>query len=198
MELQLHRGADVQPYLAAVAALRIAVFREWPYLYDGDRDYETGYLATYARSPESLFVLAIDGGTVVGASTGVPLSDETAAFRSPFEERGIPVGSVFYFGESVLLPSYRGVGIGHRFFDERERYARELGRFGMTAFCAVERSADDARHPPAYRGNAAFWHKRGYRRHDDMECRLDWKEIDGTGPVQHRLGFWSRPLAPPS
>ncbi|MCE4506958.1 GNAT family N-acetyltransferase, partial [Xanthomonas hortorum pv. vitians] len=45
------RGTDVLPHLDAVAQLRIAVFRAWPYLYEGDADYERGYLAAYAASP---------------------------------------------------------------------------------------------------------------------------------------------------
>jgi GNAT superfamily N-acetyltransferase len=187
-------GADVTPHLDAVAELRIAVFRDWPYLYAGDREYEKNYLATYAQSPESLFVLAFDGDRVIGASTGIPLTDETAAFQQPFLDRGIELGDVFYFGESVLLKEYRGHGLGHRFFDEREGYARRLGRFRLTAFCAVERTLDDPRKPEGFRPNDVFWNKRGYARQDDMFCQLEWQEIGHDMGSCHRLRFWLRPL----
>lgn len=115
------RGTQVLPHLAAVAQLRIAVFRAWPYLYDGDADYERGYLAAYAASPDSVFVLARDGDTVIGASTGLPLLDDSDAFHAPFRAAGIDPASVFYFGESVLLPDYRGQGIGHAFLTSARR-----------------------------------------------------------------------------
>jgi len=196
IDIKVCTGAQVAPYLDDVAALRIAVFSDWPYLYAGDRDYEKKYLATYAESPQSLFVLALDGGRVVGASTGIPLVDETSAFQEPFQERGIALADVFYFGESVLLAEYRGRGIGHRFFDEREGYARRLGVFAMTAFCAVERDQADPRRPQEHRGNETFWNKRGYRCQDDMFCRLEWQEIGHDMASCHRLRFWLRPLDP--
>ncbi|HEY0229677.1 MAG TPA: GNAT family N-acetyltransferase [Dokdonella sp.] len=194
IHVQTFTGADVAPHLDAVAELRIAVFRDWPYLYAGDREYEKNYLATYAKSPESLFVLAFDGDRVIGASTGIPLTDETAAFQQPFLDRGIELGDVFYFGESVLLAEYRGHGLGHRFFDEREGYARRLGRFRLTAFCAVERGADDPRKPETFRPNDVFWGKRGYARQEDMFCQLEWQEIGHDIGSCHRLRFWLRPL----
>jgi GNAT superfamily N-acetyltransferase len=196
IDIKVCTGAQVAPYLDDVAALRIAVFSDWPYLYAGDREYEKKYLATYAESPQSLFVLALDGERVVGASTGIPLVDETSAFQEPFQERGIALADVFYFGESVLLADYRGRGIGHRFFDEREGYARRLGGFAMTAFCAVERDQADPRRPQDHRGNEAFWNKRGYRCQDDMFCRLEWQEIGHDMASCHRLRFWLRPLDP--
>ncbi|MEE7547714.1 GNAT family N-acetyltransferase, partial [Xanthomonas sp. Kuri4-1] len=61
------RGSDVLPHLDAVAQLRCRVFGAWPYLYRGDPAYERGYLAAYAASPDSVFVLARDGAAVVGA-----------------------------------------------------------------------------------------------------------------------------------
>ena len=194
IDVKTFTGSQVEPHLDAVAALRIAVFRDLPYLYAGDRDYEKKYLATYAQSPESLFVLAFDGDEVIGASTGIPLTDETAAFQQPFIDRGIALTDVFYFGESVLLKDYRGHGLGHRFFDERENYARQLGRFDRTAFCAVERGADDPRRPEGFRTNDAFWTKRGYQRQDDMFCQLEWQEIGHDMPSCHKLRFWLRPL----
>ena len=194
IDIRTFSGTAIDRHLDAVADLRTAVFRDWPYLYAGDRDYERNYLATYAGSAESLFVLAFDGERVIGASTGIPLTDETTAFQRPFLDLGIALADVFYFGESVLLGAYRGLGLGHRFFDEREAYARRLGRFDMTAFCAVERSADDPRCPRGFRANDAFWIKRGYRRQDDMFCSLDWREIGHDIPSCHRLRFWLRPL----
>lgn len=195
IDVRTFAGEQIAPYLDAVAALRIVVFRDWPYLYDGDRAYEAKYLATYARSPASLFVLAFDGACVVGASTGIPLVDESDNFRLPFREKGIAERDVFYFGESVLLREYRGRGIGHRFFDEREGYARRLGRFRMTAFCAVERAANDPRRPPGYTPNDAFWRKRGYARQNDMFCTIAWQEIDAPAATTHDLRFWLRSLA---
>ncbi len=193
--IQIRRvaGADIHPYLDAVAALRIAVFRDWPYLYDGDPAYEREYLDAYARSADSVFVLAFDDDAVIGASTGLPLADDSAEFRAPFEAQGMDTGSVFYFGESVLLPAYRGQGIGHAFFDHREAHARSLGRFGLAAFCAVDRDADDPRRPESHLGNEVFWEKRGYVRRPEMTMRLHWNEI-GCGEIEHALTFWTRPL----
>ncbi len=191
----LFRGLDIAPWLDDVARLRVAVFRDWPYLYEGDPGYERDYLAAYAASPDSLFVLAMQDGQVVGASTGLPLADDAEAFRRPFEDSDIAPGGVFYFGESVLLPAYRGRGIGHAFFDRREAHARALGRFAWTAFCAVDRDEGDPRRPAGHRDNDAFWGKRGYVRRPGMTMRLPWAET-GRGEVEHALTFWLRPLEP--
>jgi len=194
LDIRRCSGADVRRHLDAVTALRIAVFRDWPYLYDGDPAYEREYLDAYATSPDSVFVLAFDGDAVVGASTGLPLADDTAEFRAPFDAVGLDAARVFYFGESVLLPAYRGRGIGHAFFDQREAHARALGRFDLTAFCAVDRVDDDPRRPSGHRGNEAFWTKRGYVRRPGMTVRLHWNEL-GRGDIEHALTFWTRPLA---
>lgn len=196
--LQVLRGPDITPWLEAVARLRISVFRDWPYLYQGDLGYERDYLAVYAASPDSVFVLALSAGEVVGASTGLPLLDDAEAFRQPFVQSGIDAGDVFYFGESVLLPEYRGHGIGHAFFDQREAHARSLGRFRWTAFCSVDREEADPRRPLDYRTNDVFWKKRGYLQQPGMTMRLGWNETSVGGAdaidVDHGLTFWLRRL----
>jgi GNAT superfamily N-acetyltransferase len=180
--LEALSGAALAPRLDAVAKLRIAVFRDWPYLYEGDVGYEREYLDAYLRSPNSMVVLARDGDAVVGASTGIPLAEDGAEFQAPFRARGIDAAKVFYCGESVLLPQYRGRGIGHAFFDAREAHARKLGGFEWTAFAAVDRDAADPRRPAGPRGNEAFWGKRGYARQPGMSMRLHWNEV-GCGEV---------------
>ena len=187
-------GPAIGPWLDDVARLRVAVFRDWPYLYDGDLAYEQDYLRAYARSADSVFVLASDGERVVGASTGLPLADDTAEFQRPFLAAGRRVDDVFYFGESVLLPAYRGLGLGHRFFDEREAHARSLGRFAFTAFCAVDRDPADPRRPADHRGNEVFWTKRGYVRQPGLTVRLAWREIGEPRTSEKPLTFWLRSL----
>jgi GNAT superfamily N-acetyltransferase len=140
-----------------------------------------------------LFVLAYDESQVIGASTGLPLADEGMEFQKPFLQQGMPIDSVFYFGESVLLPEYRGRGIGHAFFDHREAHARSLGSIRWTSFCAVDRAEDDPRRPPGYRTNDAFWRKRGYQRRSGMTMQLPWEEA-GRGELVHPLTFWLREL----
>lgn len=185
-------GRALEAHLDAVAALRIAVFRDWPYLYDGDMDYERTYLAAYAASTDSVCVLAFDGERIVGASTGLPLADDAPAFRAPFDAAGIDAARVFYFGESVLRPEYRGLGLGHAFFDHREAHARALGRFDITAFCAVDRAPDDPRRPAAHRDLHGFWRSRGYAQRPGMRMRLDWKDVGAEAECAHALTFWTR------
>lgn len=189
-------GAAIAPRLEEIARLRITVFREFPYLYDGDFDYEARYLQAYVDAPDSLCVLALDGDRVVGASTSLPLVDEDAAFQRPFADRGIPVGEVFYCAESVVLPEYRGRGLGGRFFDAREAHARALGRFRWIAFAAVDRANDDPRRPAGARGNEAFWTRRGYARQPGMTMHLAWKELGETHESDKPLTFWLRSLEP--
>lgn len=192
IELRCVRPAEYARYRSDVARLRIDVFRAFPYLYDGDVGYEERYLETYAQSSGSLWVVALDGDTVVGASTGLPLADEDDAFKRPFVERGTDPQRVFYFGESVLLPNYRGLGLGHRFFDAREAHARGVGGFDWTAFAAVDRDASDPRRPPGHRDNDVFWLKRGYARQPGMSFHLSWKEIGEQSESEKSLTYWLR------
>ncbi len=188
-------GQAIAPYLEDLARLRIAVFREYPYLYEGSLAYEQRYLTTYAASPESLFVLALEDGRVIGAATGIPMADETAEFKQPFLDQGWEPEAIFYFGESVLLPHYRGQGLGVRFFAEREAYARRLGRFRWCCFCAVERPADHPLRPADYVPLNSFWARRGYSHQPDLRTEYRWREIGEATESAKPMSFWLKELA---
>lgn len=182
-------GNALAQALPEVARLRITVFAEWPYLYDGDRDYEERYLQSYRDSETAIVVGAFDGGTLVGASTGTPLTDHADDFAAAFAPTGIDLSNVFYCAESVLLPDYRGQGVGHRFFDEREAHARAYG-FGKSCFCAVIRPEDHPSRPAGYRPLDAFWRARGYQPLDGVIAQFQWKDHAETGESAKPLQFW--------
>jgi GNAT superfamily N-acetyltransferase len=193
IDIQRARGPDIEPWLDALAELRIRVFREWPYLYDGSAAYERRYLTDYATSPDSIVVLALAEHEVIGCSTGLPLNAADRAFQAPFAEAGFDLKRVFYFGESVLDQRWRGHGIGHRFFDERESHARAL-EFQQATFCAVQRSPDHRLCPHNYLPLDGFWAKRGYAPRGDLQTQFSWKDIDQHTETAKSMQFWLRDL----
>ena len=187
------QGAALEAALDDVARLRIEVFRDWPYLYDGDLQYERDYMRAYRDNPAAVLIGAYDGDRLIGAATGTPLEDHADDFAAPFAEAGLDMGDVFYFAESVLLPGYRGQGIGHRFFDLREAHARGVGR-RRAAFCSVMREEDHPARPEGARSHDAFWRGRGYRPLPGAVAWFSWKDIGAQAESRKPLHFWIRTL----
>jgi GNAT superfamily N-acetyltransferase len=186
------RGDALQPWLPALAKLRIGVFRDWPYLYKGDRRAEASYLRGFARDPDAAIILALEGDRAVGAATCEPLATAHGWAREPFTAAGRNPAEYCYFGESVLLPAWRGQGAGVRFFELREAHARSLG-LPRATFCAVRRSQDDPRRPAGYVPLDGFWQRRGYAP-AGLSCELPWREVRSRGEAPHVLDFWERAL----
>ncbi len=186
--LSLH-GSNIIQHLKDIAQLRIDVFREFPYLYDGTVDYEMNYLQAYVNSQRSLIFLIKDGDKAIGATTALPLTDADKEFHAPFVKHNIKLEDVYYFGESVLLPEYRGRNYGHRFFDERETHAKQLG-FPITTFCTVLRNKQHPLRPKNYVPHDAFWNKRGYKTIEGFTCNYHWKDIDQPSATDKLMQFW--------
>ncbi len=193
---------NVQPYVAKnawkylddLAELRVQVFREYPYLYDGNLTYERSYLEKFFSATDSVLVVATDGTKVIGVSTGLPLAEEVDNIKKPWVEHGEDLADIFYFGESVLLPQYRGQGIGKQFFYHREMWARSLKKFRKTCFCAVVRPENHPLKPPGYQTLATFWQQQGYQPMSNYVCYIQWKDINDAEETTKPLQFWQKIL----
>lgn len=192
-EIEVFLCEDVEPHLAEVASLRIEVFREWPYLYEGTSAYEEDYLRNYAESPDSVVVLARESGRIVGAATALPLCAEGEDIMSAFAAKGYDPERVFYFGESVLRKPWRGRGIGRRFMEERLAAAQRWGAT-VSAFCAVRRKADDTRRPQGFRPLDGFWKSCGFRPVPGLTMTFFWPEIGETTESAKTMDFWVREM----
>ena len=194
LQYQHYHGAAIADVFDPLAALRIAVFHDFPYLYEGTVEYEKNYLETYARSDRALLFAAFDGEQMVGATTCIPLVDETEEVQAPFLKAGFDLSDVFYFGESILEPTYRGMGLGHRFFDEREKHTRQFGTYRYTAFCAVHRPDDHPLRPADYRPLDEFWTKRGYQKEPSLQTEFFWPDLRETESTPKTMVYWIRQL----
>lgn len=191
IQIETVTGPGIETWLEAAARLRIQVFREYPYLYDGDISNEMAYFSHFVRAPGSVLVLARVNHAVVGCATAMAMAGAEPAFQRPFVEQDMRLDRIFYFGESVLDARFRGQGIGHRFFDQRQAQARRHGA-DTTAFCVVQRPGDHPLRPPDYRPLDAFWRKRGYVRRDDLNTEFSWKDIDQAAETRKKMVFWTK------
>jgi len=188
------RGNDALPFVDDIAALRIAVFSEYPYLYDGNMAYERAYLAAYLKSPHSFIGLAYDGEHIVGATTAIWLPDAEPPFRAPFDERAWIIDEVCYYGESVLLPAFRGRGAGKKFMELRETFAKSIPRVTTAAFCAVVRDEAHPQRPASYRPLDSFWRSCGFQPVNGMLAHFPWKDHGEAYPSLKSLQFWIKSL----
>lgn len=156
--------------------------------------YETGYLAKFAKADGAIIVAARDGDRVVGCATAAPMAEVEAEFAAPFRAQGWDIAHLFYCGESVLLPEYRGRGLGHAFFDHREAQAHALGGFTHAVFCAVVRSQEHPLRPADYVPLDAFWTKRGYAKAEGLMTEFSWKDIDQPAETAKPMQFWMKAL----
>jgi GNAT superfamily N-acetyltransferase len=194
IKIRTFSGSAIKNYLSSLARLRIEVFRDYPYLYEGDMQYETHYLKKYVNCKEAVVVLVFDNSEIVGASTGIPLSIEVQEIQKPFKEKKLDIPSYYYFSESLLLKKYRGRGIGHHFFDEREAHVHKLKKYKHICFACVERG-EDTHKPSDYMPLDDFWKKRGYVKHPELIAHFPWKDIGEHEETDKPLVFWIKDIS---
>lgn len=193
LTLKRLQGSEIIPYLLELANLRITVFRDYPYLYMGNLEYEKKYLTTYSNCQDFVLILVFDQNKIVGASTALPLKNEPEHAQKPFRDAHININDIFYLGESVLLREYRGQKIYPKLFAEREAAAKEQG-YKITAFCAVERELNHPRRPKDWKPLDSYWERMGYHKHPELKAYYTWKEIDEEIETPKPMMFWLKTL----
>jgi GNAT superfamily N-acetyltransferase len=186
-------GEDLRARLDDLAKLRIEIFRAWPYLYKGTLAYERQYLPRYAEAKTGTLIVAEEEGKIVGTSTALGLDEEDENVQQPFLDARLDLRGIFYFGESVLLPAYRGQGVGLRFFELREEAARGLG-YGQACFCSVVRPDDHPARPKDYVPLDDFWKKRGYSKRPELVANFTWRDIGERNDSDKPMIFWMKTL----
>lgn len=188
------RGEEIREVVQGLAQLRIRVFYDFPYLYEGSAAYEEAYLTTYMACPDAFLFGVFDGSELVGATTCLPLLAETEEVQAPFREGGYAISTIVYFGESILLRPYRGAGLGKKFFQEREAHAQSLPGIEEVYFCGVRRPEEHALRPADYQPLDAFWESQGYQRKEGLVSFFSWKDRDKTEADEKPMDYWFKKI----
>lgn len=190
----IYIGKEIETVVTPLAALRIEVFRDFPYLYEGSFEYEKDYLQTYVNSDRAFLFAVFDNEKMVGATTCIPLIDETAEVKEPFEDVGMNLDDIFYFGESILNKECRGKGIGKQFFEQREKHAASFENYTTTCFCAVDRPKNHPLRPEAYAPLDEFWKNRGYKKSKVLKSKFSWKDINEPHETKKTMIYWLKKI----
>ncbi|MCH9613369.1 MAG: hypothetical protein SP1CHLAM54_03680 [Chlamydiia bacterium] len=191
LDISVKRGEELLEIIPDIAKLRIEVFAEWPYRYEGDLTYEEKYVKKFAQSEEAFCVVAKDGDKVVGVSTALPLKDEEEKMQLPFREKGYDVDTFFYLSDTVLQKEYRGQGIGGRLVQMRMLEASLDPRYTHLCVASIER--DDVPEGSCKDLSQSRRHM-GFVRDPDLVVWYDWKEIGDEVETPHPLIFWIKPI----
>lgn len=190
MKIIPYKGQEIVELIPEIARLRIEVFVEYPFLYEGDLDYEMRYLNKFTKIKDAIAVAALDGDQLVGVSTGYPFIYEDKNLQKVFLDAGRNPEEYFCYGESVLSKPYRGQGIGNAFYKEREKHVNGLGKFSSICFFTSKRPLDDKRRPSDYRPLDGLWKKWGFVKHDELLGTVSYKEIGEEEESSKEMVFW--------
>lgn len=176
-----------------LASLRINVFREYPYLYDGVREDELKYLRLYMGTPDAFVISVKDGGNMVGAATGVPLCYEHDSLIVPFKGTSYSVEELFYVGELLFYPKYRACGLGIRLLEQVVEHVRSLGKYRYLTCATVVRPDRHLLCPESYIKIDRFLARTGFELLPGVTASFAWKEADGNN-YDHPMQFWIKEL----
>ncbi|MCD6047068.1 MAG: hypothetical protein K0S08_715 [Gammaproteobacteria bacterium] len=199
LRIELFEGKEVTQFIEEVSRLRIEIFKEYPYLYEGDLEYERNYMAAYAKDPHALLAVAFDDKKIVGVSTGIPLNSDSiivADLKQKFHAIGRDPSLYYYYGEVIILPEYRGQGLTTKLYATKEARAQNWG-YEKACILTVKRPDEHPLKPAGYRPTDQLWERLGFHKDPRFEIEFHWETIiDRQGTHKDMLNpmeFWEKP-----
>lgn len=194
MKIEMIRGPWTEAQGEAVISMRMAIFKEWPYLYVGDRKTELEYIAPYMKNSNSCLFIAKKEKKIIGLVTGLPLAEMDESFTAPFTQASLPIQSIFYLGEILLLKEFRGQGIGYQMYKCFEDELRKWPRFTHIAILRMRYNPDDVRRPKDYKPLDEFWNRLGYVEDSRLFLNIAYQEIGHKTKTDHSFFYSLNPL----
>lgn len=187
-------GAESKKYFEDFARLRIEIFREYPYLYEGTVENERNYIENYLSNPQSRIFVLFDGDKICGMLTTVPMSGEYQDIIASFEKTGLKSSESFYLGDMILQKEYRNRKLFPIFFNAALEHAKCKGFKTLSLMCIVCKDADWGR-PAEFRDVVRLCEKIGFTKIDGGVIELKWASLAKGGEQKtHTLQLYQMQL----
>jgi len=198
LEFKTYQGKEIEAFIDKIGQIRLDAFKEFPYLYKGDLDYERAYLSEYTKHEKSLLILVYSFNEIVGFITGAAIDSKLSitedAFKL-FKSKGLSPSSFYYIGEIIVLKEYRSFDLSSKLLKEVEDFALAQG-YSSTCFLTVVREDDHPLKPKDYKDTAKLWEFHKYKRMN-LYTKYKWTTIiNSTDAIyqENRLEYWCKSL----
>ncbi len=177
---------EIYSDIEQVARLRIKIFKEYPYLYDGNLEQEREYLKPYIESQDGILIIAKDGDKSIGAITGLPLRESMQELKDCYARESQNIDDMFYLGEVVLLKEYRGKGIGIFLYKALEEYLSSK-KYSKIVFCAIAKEGNDQK-----KSKENYYKRLGFIRRFDLSLNVSYKKIGEEFETESKMNIWEK------
>lgn len=196
---QSYCGREIGEHVHEVAKFRIRYFRDFPYLYEGNLEYEKKYLEAYSLDERSILIKVTDNkDRLLAVSTALPLltpSNILDRASLMFSEIGLEPTEIFYYGEIILDYTLRGKGIARNIYNLQDQFAKKHG-YTKIAIATVVRNEDDPRQPDGYVSSDPVWKNFGFEK-TSIEFDFPWPTVQEDGHVaeaNNPMLYWVKTL----
>jgi GNAT superfamily N-acetyltransferase len=189
--MEVLKGNEIKDHIDELGLFRIEIFKEFPYLYEGNLEYERHYLSRYTESSESILILMKDTRGLIGACTGIPLQDEDAEFVKPFQE--VDIEEIFYVGEVMVRADSRGKGIGTKLLAKMLDLITR-SRFKTACLCTVDRGPNHPLRPHNYESSERLWKRFGFVKDPEKLVHFRWKDLGNSTETDKPMNVWIKKL----
>lgn len=189
---------DIINYLDKISEFRIKEFKEFPYLYEGNEEYEKSYIKGFIEGQNSVLGIVEIDSNIIGVATAMPLRCEAEIVKDvelEFHKMGFKIDEFFYIGEVIVKKGYRGNKISSRLLETVEKYFLNLG-FKYACLSTVERDIEDSRRPKNYSDIDKLCLYNGYTK-TKIYSDYSWpmKSDDGSiREVVNEMVYWIKKL----
>jgi GNAT superfamily N-acetyltransferase len=193
--MEILKGSEIKNYIDNLGHFRIKIFKEYPYLYEGDMQYEREYLSRYSKSQKSIVILTQDRQGLVGVCTGIPLEDENTEFIKPFQASDIK--EIFYIGEVMVRADSREKGLGTNLLATMLDFIKPP-KFKTVCLYTVDRGTNHPLRPPKYKSPESLWNRFGFSKDPAKIVYFRWKDIGDATNTEKPMNVWIKNLQTPN
>jgi hypothetical protein len=187
MEIEIFGGEKIKDVIDELGNFRITIFKEYPYLYDGNLDYERKYLSRYGNISDSILLLVRDKEGILGAATGIPLVNDEPEFTEPFKDKNLD--EIFYIGELMIRKDNRSKGIGTLLLKNMLDLI-DKNQFKTVCLYTVDRGNNHPLKPDFYQSPDSLWRKFGFEKHSSHIVYLSWRDLGNVAETKKPMNVW--------